>query len=271
MRPSSLVPVAAGLFLVAGCAATPEPSHPSYASASLPTTSAASSSVFSASSHAAPSTPATAPPAPGARAHETTVNVIARPDVLVLTLSMRAANVDATRATEDLRQLSAELEKRFRESASPKAKLVMFGAAVELDERVAKKSADKEPRKLAVTAQGAVEIPLEPGAAYWERARTFAAAMQVAEHTNASMCEGPLRAHVASAEARVKNPGAHRKELLDKWAENNRSFAKTAQLADKPLEVTSCTPPAEVTQRAVSLEEVELGLPVSCQPLQVVR
>ncbi|MBL8610194.1 MAG: hypothetical protein JNL38_22855 [Myxococcales bacterium] len=267
----ALGPVACVLLVACGGAAS-EGAHPVYSA--LPQTSSASQSIFSGSgssaSVSAPSAPHDPAPTPGARPSETLVNVVAKPDVLVLKVALRAANTDATRAVDDLKTLGAEIERAFQKSAGADSKLVMYGATVELD-GPHKKSGDKEPQRLAVTAQGAIEIPLRKDAGYWDRARTFSAAMQVAEHENRALCEGPLRAHVSSAEARVKNAQGFRDELLERWAKNNRTFAKTAQLADKPLEATSCTPPSEVHQRMVSLEEVELTLPVSCQPLQIVR
>ena len=57
--------------------------------------------------------------------------------------------------------------------------------------------------------------------------------------------------------------------LVEKWGTRRRQLAKEAKSADAILAAETCKPPGVVTEKVVSLEEVELALPVECGPDRV--
>jgi hypothetical protein len=69
---------------------------------------------------------------------------------------------------------------------------------------------------------------------------------------------------------KVRDPEAHRAELIKRWVERTRAFARGAESNGAPLELVDCAPPAGITQRAISVEEVGLSLAVTCR-LDVIR
>lgn len=62
----------------------------------------------------------------------------------------------------------------------------------------------------------------------------------------------------------VKQPEAHRAELMKRWVDQAQAFAAAAQ-GERPLQLANCTPPGAVEQQVVTLEEVVLKLEMSCQ------
>jgi hypothetical protein len=69
---------------------------------------------------------------------------------------------------------------------------------------------------------------------------------------------------------KVRNVETYRPELLKRWVERTRAFAKAAESEKAPLNVVSCDPPQAIAQTLISIEQVGLALAVQCR-VDVVR
>lgn len=264
-----LVLFAVSSSLVA-CGAIPDGKTPNEGSAY--STSSSSSSVgsigsFSSGSLASPSGDGGGAVTP--HAVETASNLLVKPDEARVCFTLRAQTTDAPKALDDFRGLAGEMERRFKETVAKEARLVMKNVSVSPEEANSKKSSDPtKPKVFTVVATGVVELALPENAPYWERARLVGSASQLAATLSAMYNDTPVRAIVTRPELRVKAPEAHRKALLEKWVKKSQELSKTAKIGGRTLDFTSCSPPGDVQQRLLSVEEAELTLPVSCEPLR---
>jgi hypothetical protein len=201
------------------------------------------------------------------RGVETASNVLVKPDSVNVCFTLRTSGSDAPKALEDFRGVIGDMERRFKETVARDATVRMLGVAVSPDSGASKKEEATKGKALSVVATGIVEIALPESASYWERARIVGAAAQLAASFSAAH-EAPVRAIVTAPEVLVKAPEKHRQTLLDKWVAKSRELSKTAKIGERTLDFTSCSPPGDVQQRALSLEEAELTLAVSCEPLR---
>ena len=260
-----LLVLAVSTCSLVACGAIPEGKAP-HEGAGYSTSSSGAGSFSSPTSVSSPSE-GSAPRA--VNAVETASNLLVKPDEVRVCFTLRALTTDAPKALEDFRALTAELDRRFKETVAKDASLVMKNVAVTPDEGSSKKTSDGTKAKVfAVVATGYVELVLPENASYWERARLVGSATQLAAVFSAAHNETPVRAIVTGPEIHVKAPEAHRKTLLEKWVRKSQELSKTAKIAGRTLDFASCSPPGDVQQRLLSLEEAELTLPVSCEPLR---
>ena len=63
---------------------------------------------------------------------------------------------------------------------------------------------------------------------------------------------------------------AHRAELVKRWVERTRAFAKAAESEKAPLHIVQCDPPQAISQTTISIEQVGLTLPMQCR-IDIVR
>lgn len=129
------------------------------------------------------------------------------------------------------------------------------------------KALSDEPPSYQVRVDGSIEIKLAPEQDYWARSQLMAALAKVTREIAASLKSADPHIDVAFSELLplVKDASQHRAKLLSRWALRARELAQLAQIDKAPLAVTDCSPPGEVEQRVVSLEEIALVLQVSCK------
>ncbi len=177
-----------------------------------------------------------------------------------------------------LERAVSALEPRFAELVPKGAltlkmrgtKLETAAHATKVGKRKAKeRDANEVPREpIAVTLQGTFEIALAPTQSYWDRSHEIARLRALADRVVAAG-KGDNATFTSSfglIEARVQNPEAHRAALVEKWGARRRQLATEAKSADAILAAETCKPPGLVTEKVISLEEVELALPVECGP-----
>lgn len=101
----------------------------------------------------------------------------------------------------------------------------------------------------------------------WGRTVLVAGLMKVGdqEAAAAEKANAGLRASFGAPLAQVRDPEAHRDELMKRWVERARGFMSQAQSPEAPLRLVGCAPPGAVTQQPVSVDEVVLSLAVSCR------
>jgi len=123
-----------------------------------------------------------------------------------------------------------------------------------------------EPPLFAVALQGALEYALPPTQDYWERARLVARIDGLREKIIGSTRadNSPYEASIEAPRIAVRDPEAVRGELLTRWVAKRKQFAHEAKSADLAVAIDACRPPADIVVRALSLEEVELTLPIDC-------
>ena len=63
----------------------------------------------------------------------------------------------------------------------------------------------------------------------------------------------------------MKDPEQYRDKLLARWLQRTKKLATAAEAEKSPLAIVDCTPPGDIEQRVVSMEEISLALPVACR------
>jgi hypothetical protein len=141
--------------------------------------------------------------------------------------------------------------------------------ASKVGKKKAKEGEATEPRDpIAVTLQGTFDIVLAPGQTYWDRSHEIARVRALTDRVIAAgqSENATFTSSFGPIEARVHDPEAHRATLVERWGARRRQLVKEAKSADAILAAETCKPPGSVTEKVISLEEVELGLPVECGP-----
>jgi hypothetical protein len=232
----------------AGCCASEPP-------AAFPSTSTQSysSSSGSVSGQSEPRVPAR---------EAVSAGLVVRPDQLCLPFALRSTDADATRAVRAIEAVTAELQAKLR-AVDPKFTLRMRGVVA--SPLGTKKEGDASVHPMGVVADGVFEVPLDPGADYWARSRLVAwlSAFTAAECD--ARAATPVHASFEAPRMQVASPDAFRAKLTEAWVRQAREFASAAHAGDVALVLDDCAPPGEITERAISNEEVGLSLTVTCK------
>ncbi len=118
-----------------------------------------------------------------------------------------------------------------------------------------------------LVAEGRIEVPLPPEKNFWERAQVVTAlsawSNPVQRPSKAESDKAYPKKAWGGLVYSVAQPEKYRETLVAQWTERVHIF--TSKAATTPIHLTECTPPAQVEQRALSLEEVELYLTVNCK------
>ncbi|QRN95542.1 hypothetical protein JRI60_41855 [Archangium violaceum] len=187
-----------------------------------------------------------------------------RPDMLVVRFSLRQETDSSEKA---LPVLKAAVDRYVRAAAeATKSEVVprLSGFGVEAAGYGRKMSSDSSARG-QVVVHGALEVALPATLDFWGRSALVAKLLELARTTATEAEKQELVASFADPAPALRDPESHRAELLELWVKRTRAFTATAQVESAPLAPVECTPPGAVQQRAVSLEEVALTLPVSCR------
>jgi hypothetical protein len=269
VRPSLFAFFALLALAVVACSSggsiQPEPAYPLHGGASARGVSTSSWSAPTAGTST--SIPYDPPPRP-LDGEASAASVVVRPDVVVVSFAVRAIADEPDAALAVLEHaLRATVLPPFAELGSVKVR--MRGTQVEHAARKERKKAKSEVEDraaYAVSLQGALEYALAPAQDYWERARLVTRIdglrdrIERASHAEAS----PFEASIEPPHAGVRDPEAQRAELLSRWIAKRKQFAREAKSADLAVAIDACRPPAEIAVRVLSLEEVELTLPIDC-------
>ncbi|MRG92042.1 hypothetical protein [Polyangium spumosum] len=246
-------------FLALGCSPSmQEPSAPSLLSGSSYGSSAPSS--FSAPS--GPSIP---------RHGDSHGALVVRPDLACVPFVLRVEMADAKAALDLLEKTTLVIKERFGAATGGAATTAMLGAnTVAAGSHAKVKEDDPAPPRFVVTVDGAVEVPLAAEAGYWARAKLVAGLVEASRKFDAvvpSGGEGAPKIEVAfgAPEIKLRDPESFRPELVKRWVERARAFARVVESERAPLHLVSCEPPNAITQTHISLEKVGLALPVSCR------
>lgn len=238
----------------------PEPVNPSL----LQSSSYSSSS----SSFSAPSSPSIPSRSEGRG------ELVVRPDLVCVPFVLRAEAADAKLGLAVLEKASATIDARFGAATSGAAKMKMLGVNVSAFSR-GKLSSDNGKPRFVVTVDGAIETPLAAEADYWARGE-LVAALVTASHEKGPLVPlaGEGQPEIESAfgapEIKLRDPEAHRAELVKRWVERTRTFARAAESQGAPLDLVSCEPPSAIAQNPISVEQLGLSLGLQCR-IDVVR
>jgi hypothetical protein len=180
-------------------------------------------------------------------------------DSVQLPFTIRVRNPEVDRAVFSQRMATEELLKKAKAEV---------GEAVELKVRnLSSQEADKSSRGQATVehvAEGELEVAL-PAGDFWARAKIVSALEKLARDVEAATREGKpgYFASFGQLQPRVRDAEAHRAALLKVWAGHVRELVDAA--GGQQLQFSLCEAPGRVAQRAVSQEEIELSLEISCR------
>lgn len=182
-----------------------------------------------------------------------------RPDVLRLPFSFRQ---EADALEPAVPKLKAAVE-HYTRGVAEAAKAEVAVKLKDLSLESGKIRARSDAR-----VQGVLEVNLPATLDFWGRSALVAGLMKVGDQEAAAVekADGGLRASFGLPEAQVREPEAHRAELMKRWVERARAFMALAQ-SDKesPLLITDCEPPGAVKQQEVSVDAVVVSLAVNCR------
>lgn len=179
-----------------------------------------------------------------------------RPDLLVVPFSLTVEELEPPQAVPHLRPLLRAVEDRI---ATLGARLVVRNIHTNIFSGEGK-GISGAPR---TALSGVVELALPDGGA-------MDRAMRVATldgYLRALTVEGrkqrpAVTAAVGVPSILVRDPEAHRAELVARWQERSRQVIEAAKAAGAPLEPWRLEAPGPVVQEALSLEQVLLTLPI---------
>lgn len=241
---------------VAGCAPSqvPEPSAPSMVS-----------SYSGGSSFSAPSMPAVP------HRDSASSDLVVRPDLVCVPFVLRAYGEDPRAVVKLLETTVAAVKERFGSATQGAATLKMLGAHA-MPHATGKAVEDDAAPQYAVTVDGSIDVKLSADADYWARARIVAALAEasLSAKPKARKDEPQIDCSFEAPQLKVSDPEAYRPELLKRWSERTRAFARGVESNGAPLDLVDCAPPAGISQVPLSLEQVGLSLAVTCH-LDVVR
>jgi hypothetical protein len=220
------------------------------------------------------------PSAPARRAQPPLASIVVRPDVLDVDFTVSTVVDDADLGARIVGEATKTLEARFAEIVAKGALQVrMRGASIEpaphaSGKVVVRKDAKRETHEarppVSVTVEGRVLVALSPAQDYWERTHLVARLTSVVDRLTATEGAEPPRSTVSfgRVEPHVRAPEAMRAELAQRWAAQRKQAAREVSSGDAVLVREVCAPAAQVVERAVSLEEIELTLPIECRRLE---
>jgi len=249
----SLVLCAAALCAVAcGGSGYPEPSTPA---------------LLSSSSYSAPSSASFSGPSIPSR--DTRGDLVVRPDLVCVPFVLRLEGPDVNAVIAALEKASQAVRERFVSATNGQATTNMLG--VNVAHFGTGKAKSEQPVKFVVTVDGNVEVPLVADANYWTRARLLSSLVQASTDPKPLVPpptedqQPQLDAAFGSPEVKMRNPEAFRSELVKRWVERTRAFAKAAESEKAPLSLINCDPPQAISQTPISIEQVGLTLAVQCR------
>jgi len=186
-------------------------------------------------------------------------DVVARPDALYLTFTVRSENPDPERALYTCHVAFDEISKRLT-AAFPGTQLKTGNFSAQAA-GWRKSSAEA----LSVTVEGDIVVPL-PDADFWARANVVASLHKVADELalQARTNNAGYTIGFSQPIARLRDPEKFRAELEKKLTARAKDFAAVASAPGHTLVPASCSIPGAVSQQAVSQEEVALSLQASC-------
>lgn len=262
MQMRTFVLSAAALFVTACGGEYQQPSTPSLLSSS--------------SYSSGPSSPSfSGPSSPSIPHHDSRGDLIVRPDLVCVPFVLRLEGPDSKTLLATLEKATQAVQERFAAATNGQAKTNMLGANVASYSNGSGKVKSDAPPKFVVTVDGSVEVPLAADANYWARARLLSSLVQVSSDSKPLVPPPPddqpqLDSAFGAPEVKVHNPETFRGELVKRWVERTRAFAKAAESEKAPLNLVNCEPPQGIAQTPISIEEVGLSLPVQCR-IDVVR
>lgn len=258
---SLILSVAAVVLTACGGSAYQEPSAPSLLSSSSYSSSAPSS--FS------------GPSSPSIPSHDTRGELVVRPDLVCVPFVLRLEGAEAKATLASLEKASEAVQARFSAATKGQSTMKMLGVNVrKFATGKAKTAENDEPLQFVITVDGSVEVPLGDGN-YWDRARLLSSLVEASHDSKPLIPPAPeeqpqLDAAFGAPEVKVRDPEAHRAELVKRWVERTRTFAKAAESEKAQLNVVNCDPPNAIAQNVISVEQVGLSLSVQCR-IDVVR
>lgn len=229
----------------------------------------ATPSLLSGSSYSAPSSPSfSGPSSPSIPHHDARGDLIVRPDLVCVPFVLRLDGPDAKAALATLEKATQAIQERFGAATNGLSVTTMLGVNVSIMH--AGKAKSDEPPQFVVTVDGSVEVPLAADANYWARARLLSSLVQASADPKPLVPKAPeeqpqLDSAFGAPEVKVKSPEAFRSELVKRWVERTRTFAKAAESEKAPLNLANCDPPQAISQTPISIEQVGLSLPVQCR------
>lgn len=196
-----------------------------------------------------------------------------RPDLVCVPFVLRLEGPDAKTVLTTLEKAAEAVQTRFSAATSNQSTMTMLG--VNVTPIGSSKVKTDEPPRFVVTVDGSVEVPIGADVNYWARARLLSSLVQASNDTKPLLPPPPeeqpqLDTAFGAPEVKVRNPEVHRAELVKRWLERTRAFAKAAESEKAPLNIVNCDPPQAISQNAISIEQVGLALPVQCR-IDVVR
>jgi hypothetical protein len=251
----SLALCAAALFVAAcGGSGYPEPSTPS---------------LLSSSSYSGPSSPSfSGPSSPSIPHHETRGDLVVRPDLVCVSFVLRLDGPDTKNILATLEKATQAVQERFAAATNGQSTTTMLG--VNITPVNSRKVKSDEPAKFVVTVDGSVEVPLAADANYWARARLLSSLVQASTDDKplvppAAEDQPQLDTAFGPPDVKVRNVETHRPELVKRWVERMRAFARAAESDKAPLNLVNCDPPQAISQTHISIEQVGLTLPAQCR------
>lgn len=132
----------------------------------------------------------------------------------------------------------------------------------------ASRDGSREP--VAITVDGRIVVAMAAAQDYWERSHLFARMNALAERTGSKeSAEAPRYVMTfGRIEPHVRTPDAARAELAQRWAAEHKQAVREVQAGDVTVAKEVCAPAAQVVERVVSFEEIELTLPIECRRVE---
>ncbi|MCU0657054.1 MAG: hypothetical protein MUF64_17890 [Polyangiaceae bacterium] len=185
-----------------------------------------------------------------------TGELLVPPDLLLVPFSLTVEELEPPQAVAHLRPLLRSVEERI---AGLGARLIVRNLHTTSFHGDGK-SISAGPR---TALSGVVELTLPEGGAM-ERAMRAAT---LDGYLRALTIEGrkqrpAVTAAIGASSIRVRDPEAHRGELVSRWQERARQVIEAARAAGASLEAWKLEAPGAVEQEALSLEQVKLTLAI---------
>ena len=183
-----------------------------------------------------------------------------RPDLLTVPFSLRVLGEEPA--------LLDQLRRRV-ENMQARLKAATGGVG---EARVTGLSREQLPKKIrdvnqATRIDGCLEIPLAETMDYWARAKLVLAVNQVVDEMRSmdAEAEPQIAGFFDEPRAGIKDAERYREQLTTAWVARMRQFIAVAQSEAAPLEIVECSPPTEILEARISIEEVVLDLKPSCK------
>jgi hypothetical protein len=190
--------------------------------------------------------------------------LLVKPDLLRVSLSVSLESEAATSAFTQLRQACEQLRSRAQERLA--LSVVFRPRDVHMDTAATNNKlsfADEDSTRLVL--EGWLEAPLAAGLDFWARSALVVSLVDLCQKTRSDSRESKKlpRFDFGAVEACLAQPEAHREALLRHTAARIREVAAALGSERAPLDVLECSPVGPVEQALVSVEQVGLSLPVT--------